>query len=201
MNKNKSKDWHKIKKESEQAEEQQLNEEEETEHNEAALEHLSYAELEEKLTLAEQKAHENWEKAVRATAELENIRRRAERDITNAHRYGQEKLIHSFLPVIDSLEQALQLAGKESQQGMREGLELTLKLFIDALKKLDVEQIDPQGEVFNPQEHEAMSMQDVPGVEPNTVLTVFQKGYKLNDRVIRPARVIVAKPKPINEKA
>ncbi|WP_432416367.1 nucleotide exchange factor GrpE [Legionella micdadei] len=181
-------------------EEDTVEDEEEAE-SEGALEHPSYTALEEKLTLAEQQAHENWEKAVRATAELENVRRRAERDVANAHRYGLEKLIHGFLPVVDSLEQALQLAEKHADESMREGLSLTLKLFMDALKKLDVEQIDPLGAVFNPQEHEAMSMQEVKDAEPNTVLTVFQKGYKLNDRVIRPARVIVAKPKPINEKA
>lgn len=206
MNKDKGKDWHKFKEESELDDlSEEMNEEDEdeggTEGGEAALEHPSYESLEEKLTVAEQKAHENWEKAVRATAELENVRRRAERDVANAHRYGLEKLIHSFLPVMDSLEQALQLTEKHADESMREGLLLTIKLFMDALKKLDVEEIDPLGLVFNPQEHEAMSMQEVPDVEPNTIITVFQKGYKLNDRVIRPARVIVAKPKPINEKA
>lgn len=207
MSKDKSKDWHKIKKEHDLKEEldkiddEDGGEDEGDEGNDVALDHPSYTALEEKLTLAEQKAHENWEKAVRATAELENVRRRAERDVANAHRYGQEKLINSFLPVIDSLEQALQLSEKSEKDTMHEGLELTLKLFLDALKKLDVEQINPEGAVFNPQEHEAMSMQEVPGVEPNTILTVFQKGYRLSDRVIRPARVIVAKPKPINEKA
>jgi molecular chaperone GrpE len=204
MNKDKSKakgkDWHAIKKQSELAEEQLIGEEEEEggeSGSEAALEHDSYAVLEEKLTLAEQKAHENWEKAVRAVAELENVRRRTERDIANAHRYGQEKLIYAFLPVIDSLEHALEAVDKATMDSMREGLALTLKLFMDALEKLNVSQIDPQGAVFNPQEHEAMSMQETPDVEPNTILSVFQKGYKLSDRVIRPARVIVAKSKPV----
>jgi molecular chaperone GrpE len=205
MNKDKSKDWHKIKEESELEEMDTLNKDEDEEggitSGEAALEHPSYIALEEKLTLAEQKAHENWEKAVRAMAELENIRRRAERDVANAHRYGLEKLIHNFLPVIDSLEQASQLGEKHADESMREGLSLTLKLFIDALNKLEVEPIDPLGAIFNPQEHEAMSMQEAKDAEPNTVLAVFQKGYKLNDRVIRPARVIVAKPKPVDEKA
>lgn len=145
------------------------------------------------MTLAEQQAHENWEKSVRAMAELENVRRRAERDISNAHRYGLEKFITSLLPVADSLEQAMQLADKSAQDGMYEGLELTMKLFLDALAKQDVQQIDPQGQLFNPQEHEAMSMVDAPGAEPNTIVTVFQKGYKMADRIIRPARVIVAK--------
>jgi molecular chaperone GrpE len=206
MNKDKSKalgkDWHAIKKQSELAEEQLTSEEEEggksgEEKGEVALEHDSYAVLEEKLTLAEQKAHENWEKAVRAMAELDNVRRRSERDIANAHRYGQEKLIYSFLPVIDSLEHALEAVDKATVDSMREGLTLTLKLFMDALEKLDVNQIDPQGAAFNPQEHEAMSMQETTDVEPNTILSVFQKGYKLSDRVIRPARVVVAKSKPV----
>ncbi|CDZ77684.1 HSP-70 cofactor [Legionella massiliensis] len=204
MSKDQGKDWQKFKDEKEEAEfmdEMEQDDEGGEGGSEAALEHPTYAILEEKLTLAEQKAHENWEKAVRAMAELDNVRRRAERDVANAHRYGQEKLIHSFLPVVDSLEQAIQLTENKVDDSMREGLLLTMKLFLDALQKMDVEQIDPQGAVFNPQEHEAMSMQEVPGAEPNTVLTVFQKGYKLNDRIIRPARVIVSKPKPIDEKA
>lgn len=159
----------------------------------SALEHPEYAALEEKLTLAEQKAHENWEKSVRAVAELDNVRRRTERDIANAHRYGLEKIVASLLPVADSLEQALQLTRDEGDGPMVEGLQLTYKLLIDALQKHGVTQIDPQGEIFNPQEHEAMSIQDAPGVAANTVLVVFQKGYKLSDRVVRPARVIVSK--------
>lgn len=191
------KDWKKVKEQIEA--EIEKNEEEMTESDAAdemshgALEHPGYAALEEKLTLAEQQAHENWEKSVRAMAELDNVRRRAERDVNNAHRYGSEKLITSLLPVVDSLEQALQLVDKETQNSMREGLELTMKLFLDALAKQDVTQIDPQGELFNPQEHEAMSMVPSPEVAPNTIMAVFQKGYRLADRVIRPARVIVAK--------
>ena len=201
----KAKDWHKIKEESE-LQEELLNEsdEEESEASQksrGALEHPDYATLEEKLTLAEQKGHENWEKAVRAMAELDNVRRRAEREVANAHRYGLEKVISSFLPVVDSLEQALELTNKDEPDSMNEGLLLTLKLFVDTLKKYDVHQLDPVGAVFNPQEHEAMSIQEVPGAAPNTILTVFQKGYKLNDRVIRPARVIVAKAKPMDGQA
>lgn len=195
MSKEQNKDWRKIKNESELDEVSIDDEDEGGQDGERALEHPDYIELEEKLTLAEQKAHENWEKAVRAMAELDNVRRRAERDIANAHRYGIEKLVDSFLPVVDSLEQALQLTEKNSDESMREGLSLTLKLFLDALKKLGVEQVDPYGAVFDPQEHEAMSMQEIPNTPANTVVAVFQKGYKLNDRVIRPARVIVAKAK------
>jgi len=201
MNKeNDEKDWSKFKEEHENQsdndfvdEEENIEEELEEETETASLNHPSYAELEEKLTIAEQKAHENWEKSIRAVAELDNVRRRMEREVANAHKYGAEKLIAALLPTVDSLEQALQLAEKSDDAAMHEGLELTMKLFIDALQKFDVTQLDPQGEVFDPQEHEAMAMQTVPDAEPNTVVAVFQKGYKLSDRVIRPARVVVAK--------
>ncbi|MCE0724541.1 MULTISPECIES: nucleotide exchange factor GrpE [Legionella] len=192
--------WHQLKKEHESKESKEvehpegtLDLPEEIEHLEPSLDHPNYIELSEKLTLAEQQSHENWEKAVRAQAELDNVRRRAEREVANAHRYGVEKLITDLLPVIDSLEQALQLAVKAEDVSMHEGLELTLKLFMDVLKKFEVQQIDPMGTPFDPQLHEAMSMQAAPDAEPNIVLAVFQKGYKLSDRVIRPARVVVSK--------
>ena len=99
------------------------------------LEHLDYEELEEKLTTTEQKMHDNWEKLVRMTAELDNVRRRAVRDVEHAHRYGSEKLITSLLPVLDSLEQAIQLVDEDSNPAMFEGLQLTMKLFLDTLAK------------------------------------------------------------------
>ncbi|MBI2786178.1 MAG: nucleotide exchange factor GrpE [Legionella longbeachae] len=203
MSKHGKKDWQQFREEHHSQEPKDIENSDESidaiedesiqETSEAALDHPSYVALSEKLTLAEQQAHENWEKSVRALAELDNVRRRAEREVANAHRYGVEKLLTGLLPVIDSLEQALQLAIKSEDLAMREGLELTLKLFVDALQKYDVQQIDPMGLPFDPQQHEAMSMQDAPGVEPNTVLAVFQKGYQLSDRVIRPARVVVSK--------
>ncbi|USQ13363.1 nucleotide exchange factor GrpE [Legionella lytica] len=196
MSKHEKKDWNKFKEEHQAHEEQPTEEQSdvaEPVYHEEGLEHANYKELSEQLTLAEQKAHENWEKSVRAMAELDNVRRRAEREIANAHRYGAEKLVSALLPIIDSLEQALQLAAKAEDTAMREGLELTMKLFVDVLQKFDVQQLDPMGMPFDPQEHEAMTMQDAPDVAPNTVIAVFQKGYKLNDRVIRPARVIVSK--------
>lgn len=194
------KDWKKFKEENDIQEEgvNELFTQEagsENEETSPALDHPSYQALEDKLTLAEQQAHENWEKSVRAMAELDNIRRRAERDVANAHRYSLEKFGASLLPVVDSLEQALQLADKESDASMREGLELTMKVLIDTLAKFDIHQVDPVGEAFDPQQHEAMSMQESAEMAPNSVLMVFQKGYKLNDRVIRPARVIVSKEK------
>lgn len=161
----------------------------------SALSHASYPELEEKLTLAEQQAHENWEKSVRLLAELDNVRRRSERDVANAHRYSLEKFAIALLPVIDSMEQALQLAENSSDKSMHEGIELTMKLFLDVLKKFELQQIDPLvGEPFDPHQHEAISIQDSANVPPNSVLHVVQKGYTLSgDRVIRPARVIVSK--------
>jgi molecular chaperone GrpE len=160
-----------------------------------ALDHPSYQALEDKLTAAEQKAHDHWEKLVRAMAEVDNIRRRAERDVSNAHRYALEKFVHNLLPVADSLEHAMVLAEKLPDPAFYEGLQLTMKLLLDALEKADVRCVDPTGLAFDPQAHEAMSMQVSSDVAPNTVLTVFQKGYLLNDRVIRPARVIVSKEK------
>lgn len=188
------KDWKKFKEENDIQDETGINELTMEEADVSpGLDHPSYAALEEKLTLAEQQAHENWEKSVRAMAELDNIRRRAERDVANAHRYSLEKFGAALLPVVDSLEKALQLADKDAS--MREGLQLTMKVLIDTLEKFDIHQLDPIGETFDPQQHEAMSMQESAEMAPNSVLMVFQKGYKLNDRVIRPARVIVSKEK------
>lgn len=197
------KDWQKFKKEaianenqeSEDFQPEEKQEDPEVGKSEGALDHPSYQALEEKLTLAEQTAHENWEKSVRALAELDNVRRRAEREVANAHRYGLERFASSLLPVIDSLEQAKQIAESQEDTNMREGLELTMKLFLDVLQRFEIKQLNPEGETFDPQLHEAMSIQEVEGVEPNKVLTVFQKGYMLHDRVIRPARVIVSKAK------
>lgn len=206
---NESKDWAKFKAEhdadsvesAEETEEQHVAQEPElpetndTNHSGGALEHPSYEELEAQLLTIEQKSQENWEKAVRAKAELENVRRQAQRDVENAHKFGTSKLIESLIPVIDSLEQALTLAIQNDDQPMQEGLELTLKVFMDTLTKQGVVQIDPIGEIFNPERHEAMTMQPNKEVANNTVLTVFQKGYELNGRVIRAARVVVAQNK------
>jgi len=199
------KDWGKIKEELESAEagaeavaedvptEPLPDAEADTDAGFDALDHPSYEELEQKLTDAEQKTHENWEKVVRVTAEMDNLRRRSERDVANAHRYGLEKFINTLLPVVDSLEQAELLANQHGDTAMHEGIQLTMKLLLDMLGKANVEQLNPVGDVFNPELHEAMTMQESPDAAPNTVLTVFQKGYKLNSRVIRAARVIVAK--------
>ena len=196
------KDWQKIKEDSlnedlaaTDMQNEDVDGESAGEHSNESLEYLSYQQLEEKLTLAEQQAHDHWEKLVRATAEVDNIRRRAERDISNAHRYGLEKLVNSLLPVVDSLEQAMISAQNNVDSAMYNGLDITMKMFLNVLEKMEVRQIDPQGQPFNPQLHEAMSIQESPDLPANSVMTVFQKGYLLNDRMIRPARVVVSKEK------
>lgn len=196
---NKVKDWSKIVEEvSDETLEEMAKEanQDQDEGVSGVLDHPSYKALEDKLTATEKKMHDNWDQAMRVSAELDNVRRRAERDVENAHKYGIEKFVMELLPVVDSLEQGLQAPVNASDEGvstMREGMELTLKLLVDALNKFQVEQINPEGEAFDPQKHEAMSMQDNPDVAPGTVLVVFQKGYLLHGRVLRPARVIVAK--------
>jgi len=159
------------------------------------LEHAAYKSLANQLTAMEAKADENWDKAVRASAELENFRRRAERDVSHAHKYGLEKLVREILPVIDSLEQALQIEAdsNEAVGNIHHGVELTHQLLLSVLQKFAIESIDPVGEAFDPKLHEAMSMQEDNNVKPGSVLMVLQKGYLLHERVIRPARVIVAK--------
>ncbi len=196
-----TKDWGKIKEaheREEQLEEALFDDEDDEEGGErgsATEDRPDYATLEAQLADAEKRAADNWDKLARVTADMDNLRRRSERDVAQAHRYGLEKFINNLLPVVDSLEQAEQLAEKHGDAAMHEGLELTMKLFLDMLQKVQVEQLNPVGEPFNPEMHEAMSMQETADAAPNTVLAVFQKGYKLNDRVIRAARVIVAREK------
>jgi len=143
---------------------------------------------------AQAKADEHWNQLLRAKAEMANLQRRFERELEGAHKYGLEKFAKELLPVLDSLELGLQAAVGEAANldKVREGLELTLKMFVGALERFGVQVIDPQGERFNPEYHQAMSMQPAPDLAPNTVLTVYQKGYLLNDRLIRPAMVVVA---------
>jgi molecular chaperone GrpE len=195
MSKQHTKDWQRIKDACEQDESEDLaeNEPEVLDEDKASLEYPSHEALESQLMLAENQAQENLDKAVRAMAELDNVRRRAEREVANAHRFGVEKLVKELIPVMDSLESALAIAAKDENKDMADGIELTMKLLMTALEKFEVTLINPEGQPFNPQEHEAMSIQVSDEVPPNTVMIVFQKGYKLSDRVIRPARVIVSK--------
>ncbi len=144
--------------------------------------------------LAEMKAlaDENWDKYVRAAAELENVRKRASRDVENAHKFALERLCSELLAVRDSLEMGLAAADKADAQSLLEGKKATLKLLTATMERFGVVELDPQGEPFDPQEHEAMTMQPSADVEPGSVLSVFQKGYALNGRLLRPARVVVA---------
>ncbi|MCK5729293.1 MAG: nucleotide exchange factor GrpE [Methylococcales bacterium] len=162
---------------------------------ETVTENISVEEVQKQLALAEQKATEQSDKALRIQAEMENLKRRTQKDLENAHKFALNKFSKELLPVIDSLELALQAVEGDSaeMQKVREGYELILKQFEAALKKFNVEQINPMGEAFNPELHQAMTMQPSEDAEPNTVLNVFQKGYSLNGRLIRPAMVVVAK--------
>ncbi|MCH9643483.1 MAG: nucleotide exchange factor GrpE [Gammaproteobacteria bacterium] len=158
------------------------------------LEYPSHEKLDETLTAVEMERDKLKDQLFRSKADLENLRRRSERDISNAHKYGSEKLLSDMLPVVDSIIRGLE--GPESQdpqaQSMREGLKLTLDLLEKTLQKHGVVMIDPQvGEAFNPEKHEAMSMQQNPDAESNTILQVLQKGFELNGRIIRAAMVIV----------
>ena len=144
---------------------------------------------------AQAKADEYWNKLLRAQAELTNMQRRAEKELENAHKYGLEKFVKELLPVKDSLEMGLVAVEGETPDPIkvREGVEMTLKMLADVVGKFGVSEIDPLGQPFNPEFHQAMTTQPGgEGVEPNTVLTVFQKGYLLNERLIRPAMVVVA---------
>lgn len=132
---------------------------------------------------------------LRAQAEMQNLRKRSQRDVENAHKYGLEKFLSNLLPVIDSLEKAIESAGQaeDNNKAILEGVELCLKMMLDILSKENVVQIDPEGEPFDPKFHEAMSVIEHPDMEPNSVVNVFQKGYTLNERLVRPAMVIVSK--------
>jgi len=138
------------------------------------------------------KADENWDKYLRTAAEMENVRKRAARDVEKAHKFALERFAAELLTVCDSLEMALATEGDISVESMKEGSEATLKLLRSVLTRFDVEELDPHGEPFDPAVHEAMTMQPSAEAEPGTVLTVFQKGYALNGRLLRPARVVVA---------
>ena len=135
------------------------------------------------------------EQSLRAQADAQNARRRAEQDIEKAHKYGLEKMVNDLLPVVDNLERALATidSSNEAFAAIAEGIQLTYKSFIDSLARHQVQVVDPQGEPFDPNLHQAVSAVPSPDVEPNTVINVFQKGYTLHGRLVRPAMVVVAK--------
>jgi molecular chaperone GrpE len=130
--------------------------------------------------------------ALRAEAEMQNLQRRTAREVENAHKYGVEKFVQSMLPVVDSLEKAIESTG-DSEDAIAQGVRLCHKLMVDTLIKEGVQIIDPVGEPFDPNEHQAMSMVENADMEPNSVLAVVQKGCKLNGRLVRPAMVMVTK--------
>ncbi len=133
---------------------------------------------------------------LRLHADAQNIRRRAEQDVEKAHKYGQERLLSELLPVIDNLERALQASGVEENElltALKQGVELTLKSFVDCLRKFNVDVLDPVGEPFDPLFQQAIGMVESKTAEPDSVLAVMQKGYSLNGRVLRPAMVMVAR--------
>lgn len=143
---------------------------------------------------ARAKADEHWQLYLNARADIENIRRRAERDLAKAHKFALEGFVKELLPVKDSLEMGLAAANEQADVAkLKEGKALTLKMLDSALSKFGVQEVDPQGDKFNPELHEAMAMQPSNEATPNTVLQVVQKGYLLNERLVRPAMVVVAK--------
>ena len=147
--------------------------------------------LEDKLESAEKKAEDNWDKYLRSVAEIENVRKRASRDVENARKFALENFSRELLSVSDSLELAVNSEDLDADS-LRSGNEATLQLMISTMGQFGFEVIDPHGEPFDAEYHDAISMQPSDQVEPGSVITVFQKGYTLNKRLLRPARVIVA---------
>ena len=154
--------------------------------------------LRQQLAEAQARAAENWDKALRATAELENVRRRVERESAQAQKYALERILGELISVNDSLELALKAVAGENDETRKhlEGLELTHKQLWQTLERFGVSQVDPQGQPFNPEFHEAVSTLESAEMAPNHVLSVMQKGYKLHDRLLRPAMVVVSKAVP-----
>lgn len=153
------------------------------------------AQLEAALLTSEAKVKDQQDSVLRAKAEVENMRRRSEQEIDKARKFALGRFAEELLPVIDNLERAIQAADGENEvvKPVLEGIELTHKTFVDTIAKFGLTVINPEGEVFNPEFHQAMSIQESPDHEPNTVMFVMQKGYELNGRVIRPAMVMVSK--------
>jgi len=163
--------------------------------NETEGEALSAEELMDRLDASEKKATENWDQLLRTKAEMDNIRRRTQKDLENAHKFALEKFISEMLAVKDSLELGVEASQQENAnvENLREGSELTLSMLSGVFEKFNVVEVNPMGEKFNAEHHQAMAMQPSDEHEPNTVIGVMQKGYLLNDRLVRPAMVMVSK--------
>lgn len=174
---------------------------------EGVVEATPIEQLAEQLAMATRKAEEHWDKLVRTQAEMENLRRRTEKEVQDARKYALEKFARELLVVLDSLELGIQAASGNTPEivKLREGSELTLKQFFAVLEKFNVVPVEPLGQKFNPEQHQAMAMEPSSTAEPNTVVKVFQKGYMLNDRLLRPAMVVIAQlpaePVHVDEKA
>lgn len=164
-------------------------------HTEIGEHEYTIDELKKELEETKQEALNNWDKAVRVQAEMENLKRRTQKDLEDAHKFALTGFAKELLVVLDSLVLGLQAATGDSEEvkKFREGNELTLKQFESAFTKYNIVAIDPMGLPFNAEQHQAVLMQVVEGAEPNTVVNVFQKGYMLNGRLLRPAMVVVAK--------
>lgn len=175
--------------------EQADNQNEETVAESLTPEQERIAELEAALAASEAKFAEQKDSVMRAIAEADNSRKRSEGEIDKARKFALEKFAGELLPVADNLERALQVANPEDEaiKPVVDGVDLTLKSFISTIEKFGMKVIDPQGETFNPELHQAMSMQENADLPPNTVMAVMQKGYELNGRLLRPAMVMVTR--------
>lgn len=164
--------------------------------NSPVAETSSTEELQKKLAETEAALADATDKMLRFRAEAENARRRSTLDVENAHKFAMEKFARELVNVVDSLEHGLQATTESDQTQvahLREGMELTHKLLLDTMEKFQIKQTNPQGAVFDPKQHEALTVQPTAELEPNRVLNVVQKGFTIQDRVLRPARVIVSK--------
>jgi molecular chaperone GrpE len=170
---------------------------------ELSVEDALQASLIAELAAAKTEVSELKDQMLRVQADAQNVRRRAEADVEKAHKFGQEKFSRELLSVLDNLERALAASPEdEATKSLRDGIEMTLQGFTSTLGKFNVEVIDPQGETFNPEYHQAMAMQENADFPPNTVMAVMQKGYSLHGRLLRPAMVMVSKGAPsIDENA
>ena len=159
------------------------------------LEHPSYKQLADQLSQVEQKSQEHWSNWLSAQAELENLKRRTEREVANAHKYALDKFAYEILTVVDNLERSLvtKVSDNEALKDFYIGIELTLKSLLEILQRFGITTINPLGEIFDPEKHTAVTTKEDSTAKSNIVLEVVQKGYWLKDRLLRPALVVVAK--------
>ncbi len=154
---------------------------------------ISIEDLQAQLAAAQERAKQSHDLYLRSLAEMENVRKRAQRDVEAANRYGLERFAQELLPVKEGLDLAVENAPKADRDSLAAGQHATQQLLSKAFERLGIVELDPVGEPFDPTQHEAMMVQPSASVEPDSVLTVVQRGYSLNGRLLRPARVIVAK--------